>query len=81
LLIDDEQIKYTSKTATSFVINVANGGSRGTNSTIASVHQNNSIVKQLLTDDVGDYEHVFEIWSYDKGNTVFIDYVNKFLGK
>ena len=81
LLIDDEQIKYTSKTATSFVVNVANGGSRGANSTIASVHQNNSVVKQLLTDDVGDYEHVFEIWSYDKGNTVFIDYVNKFLGK
>jgi hypothetical protein len=81
LLIDDEQIKYTSKTATSFVVNVANGGSRGANSTIASVHQNNSVVKQLLTDDMGDYEHVFEIWSYDKGNTVFIDYVNKFLGK
>jgi len=81
LLIDDEQIKYTSKTATSFVVNVANGGSRGANNTIANVHQNNSVVKQLLTDDVGEYEHVFEIWSYDKGNTVFIDYINKFLGK
>jgi len=81
ILIDNEQIKYTSKTSTSLVINTANGGLRGANSTTPATHENNSVVRQLLTDDVGEYEHVFEIWSYDQGETVFVNYINKFLGK
>lgn len=31
-------------------------------------------------DHANEYEHVFKVWSYDQGVTVFVNYIGKFIG-
>lgn len=33
-----------------------------------------------LSENLNEYEHVLEVWSYDGGLTVFVNYINKFIG-
>jgi len=76
LLIGSEQITYTSKNSNTF-LNCA----RGANATTPVIHNHQARVKQLISNIIADYEYVFEISSYDSGQNVFINFINKFIAK
>jgi hypothetical protein len=76
LLIDNEQITYGSKNSNNFL-----NCTRGANSTTPVIHNHQAIVKQLISNIIADYEYVLEFSSYNSGQTVFVNYINKFIAK